>query len=289
MAFDYEHLLNYKIPSDERELSAESAIIYALGIGMGADPVDEKQLPYLYELHESGLAVAPMMANVIGYPGFWMKQADTGVDWPRVLHGEQNFTINAPFRVGTRYRGESRVKSIFDKGADKGAIVLTERSITDMESGEVVCVITQSNFCRGDGGCGGPGGSAPKPHELPSRDPDTVCDLSILPQAALLYRLCGDRNPLHADPNVARSAGFDAPILHGLCTLGHAGHAILKAVCDYDAARFKSMQLRFTAPVYPGETLRTSIWVDDNEVSFQTSVVERDVVVLSNGRATISN
>lgn len=283
MAFNYDHLLNYQIPSDEDELTAESAIIYALGIGLGAQPSDQKQLAYLYELNEGGLQVVPMMANVIGYPGFWMKREDTGIDWPRVLHGEQAFKINKPFEVGKTYRGESRVKAIYDKGADKGAIVVTERNITDTASNDVVCVITQSNFCRGDGGCGGPGGSAPAPHQLPDREPDMVCDLQVLPQAALLYRLCGDRNPLHADPTVARSAGFDAPILHGLCTLGHAGHAILKSVCDYEGARISEMRLRFTSPVYPGETLSTAIWVDDNTVSFRTSVLERDVVVLSNG------
>ncbi len=287
MAFDYDHLLNYQIPSDEDELTADSAIIYALGIGMGAQPSDEKQLSYLYELHEGGLQVAPMMANVIGYPGFWMKREDTGVDWPRVLHGEQAFTIRKPFQVGTTYRGESRVKAIYDKGTDKGAIVLTERSITDVASGDEVCVIVQSNFCRGDGGCGGPGGSAPKPHQVPEREPDQTCDLRVLPQAALLYRLCGDRNPLHADPAVARSAGFDAPILHGLCTLGHAGHAILKSVCDYDGSRIADMRLRFSSPVYPGETLRTAIWIDGNTVSFRTSVVERDIIVLSNGCVTL--
>jgi len=288
MAFDYNHLLNYDIPSDEAVLTAEQVIVYALGIGMGADPVDEKQLAYLYELNEPELVVAPMMANVIGYPGFWMKREDTGVDWPRVLHGEQHFVIHEPFRVGATYRGDSRIKEIYDKGPDRGAIVLTERTITDCDSNEVVCVITQSNFCRGDGGCGGPGGSAPAPHVLPDRKPDHVCDLEILPQAALLYRLCGDMNPLHVDPAVARSAGFDRPILHGLCTLGHAGHAILKTVCDYSASRIKDMRLRFTAPVYPGETLRTDIWVDDKTVSFRSSVVERDIVVLSNGCVTLS-
>jgi len=255
---------------------------------MGSDPVDDKQLAYLYELYEPELVVAPMMANVIGYPGFWMKREDTGIDWPRVLHGEQQFTINEAFRIGATYRGDSRVKAIYDKGADKGAIVLTERTIVDCDTNRAVCVITQSNFCRGDGGCGGPGGSAPAPHMLPDREAEHICDLPVLPQAALLYRLCGDMNPLHADPAVARSAGFDRPILHGLCTLGHAGHAILKTVCDYDASRVKDMRMRFTAPVYPGETLRTEIWVDDKTVSFRTSVPARDVVVLGNGCVSLS-
>ena len=288
MPFDYDALLNYAIPVVEDELTADRAIVYALGVGIGTDPVDTRQLAYVYELFESGFKVAPMMANVIGYPGFWMKREDTGVDWPRVLHGEQRFEILEPFQVGRRYRGESRVSAIYDKGPDKGAIVITERAIVDAETGQRVCVINQSSFCRGDGGCGGPGGSAPRPEALPTREPDAICDLSVLPQAALLYRLSGDRNPLHADPAVARSAGFDQPILHGLCTLGHAGHAIMKTACDYDGDRMRSMGLRFTAPVYPGETLRTEMWMEAETVAFQSRALERDVVVLGNGRVVLS-
>jgi acyl dehydratase len=109
-----------------------------------------------------------------------------------------------------------------------------------------------------------------------------------LPQAALIYRLSGDPNPLHADPEVAKAAGFHAPILHGLCTLGVAGHAILKTCCGYDAKRFKSMKLRFSSPVFPGETIRTEMWIDGEDVSFRARVLERDVVVLNNGHAKVT-
>ena len=115
-----------------------------------------------------------------------------------------------------------------------------------------------------------------------------TCDLPTLPQAALIYRLSGDYNPLHADPAVAKGGGFKAPILHGLCTFGVAGHAILKSCCDYDPSRFKSMNLRFSSPVYPGETIRTEMWKDGNVISFRASVLERDVMVLNNGRAEVS-
>ena len=136
---------------------------------------------------------------------------------------------------------------------------------------------------------GGKSGPQPQPHPIPEREPDSVCDLPTLPNSALVYRLSGDPNPLHADPKVAAAAGFKAPILHGLCSLGTAGHAILRTYCDYDAKRFKSLKLRFASPVYPGETIRTEMWKDGDVVSFRSSVVERDTVVLSNGRADVSS
>ena len=145
-----------------------------------------------------------------------------------------------------------------------------------------------TTFCRGDGGFGGPTGPSPKPHVLPERPPDTSCDLATLPQAALLYRLNGDYNPLHADPEVAKAAGFDRPILHGLCTFGIVTHAILRTCCDYDSHAVRTMDARFSSPVFPGETIRTEIWREANEVSFRVRVVERDVVVLNNGRAELA-
>ena len=130
--------------------------------------------------------------------------------------------------------------------------------------------------------------AAPPPHPLPARVADEVIDRPTLPSAALIYRLSGDPNPLHASPDVAASAGFQAPILHGLCTLGVAGHAILRAACGNDSSRFRSLRLRFSSPVYPGETIRTELWRDGPVVSFRARVLERDVVVLNNGRAEVS-
>jgi len=285
MPFKYEELKAYPVPDAQMVLLPEKVITYALGIGMGADPTDEEQLKYVYE---DNLVIAPMMAVVVGYPGFWLKREDTNVDWPKVLHGEQEIEIFEPFEVAGAYLGSTEVLEIYDKGPDKGAIVVSERVIKHRDTGKLTAICRQTNFCRGDGGCGGPGGSAPRPHELPDRAPDQECDTPTLPQSALLYRLSGDFNPLHADPSVARGAGFDRPILHGLCTLGHAGHALLKTVCGYDHTRFKSMKLRFTKPVYPGETLRTQMWTDDNIVSFRTIAVERDEVVLGNGRLELN-
>ncbi len=122
---------------------------------------------------------------------------------------------------------------------------------------------------------------------MPERAPDVVCDLPTLPQAALIYRLCGDFNPLHADPEVAARAGFSRPILHGMATMGVAAHAVLRALVDYDASRLAAMRVRFSAPALPGDTLRTELWVDGDRVSLRTTALERAAVVLNNGRVDL--
>ena len=161
------------------------------------------------------------------------------------------------------------------------------RDIHDKATGDHLATLSSTTFCRGDGGFGGPKVEAPKPHTLPERDPDSVVELATLDQAALIYRLSGDFNPLHADPRVATSAGFKAPILHGLCSLGVAGHAVLKQACGYDPSKLKAFNLRFTSPVYPGETIVTEMWHDGDVTSFRCKVKERDLVVLNNGYAKI--
>jgi acyl dehydratase len=159
--------------------------------------------------------------------------------------------------------------------------------VRDKSSGATLCTLTSTSFCRADGGFGGPDGPMRVPHTLPGTTPQYVCDLPTLPQAALIYRLSGDYNPLHADPAYAIKAGFNMPILHGRCTFSVAGHAILKSLCGYDPSRFVAMEARFSAPVYPGETIRTEMWRDGNVVLFRSSVPARGVTVLNNGRAEI--
>lgn len=285
MALDYDRLRNWELADVEHAYGRTDTILYALGVGLGADPLDARQLRFVYE---EDLLALPTMAVVLGAPGFWLKEQDTGVDWVRVLHGEQGLVLHRPLPPEGTAIGRTRVTGILDKGADKGALIYSEKVLIDKASGETVATTTSTTFARGDGGFGGPTGPSPRPHPIPERSPDLACDLPTVPQAALIYRLSGDRNPLHADPEVARAAGFEAPILHGLCTLGAAGHALLKSCCDYDPARFRSLKLRFSAPVYPGETIRTEMWRDGAIVSFRSRVVERDVVVLDNGRAEVA-
>lgn len=280
MAVDYQHLLHYPIPEVRQKYTRKDTMLYALGIGLGADPMDEQQLRYVYE---DGLQVLPTYPVVLGHPGFWWKKPDTGVDWVRIVHGEQGLIIHKLPPPEGELIGRTRVTGIVDKGAGKGILVYSERTLTDAATGELLATLPNTTFCRGDGGIGAPTGPTPPVHEVPTREPDVSVTLDTLPQAALIYRLSGDDNPLHADPKVARAAKFDRPILHGLCTFGVAGHALVKAL-DYDASRIASMHARFTAPVYPGESLTTDIWRDGTLWSFRTRVATRDLVVLGNGR-----
>jgi acyl dehydratase len=229
-----------------------------------------------------------MMAVVLGYPGFWLKDPKVGADWKKVLHGEQGLVIHKPIPASGTVVGTSRVTGLIDKGADKGALLLSERVVSDRATGDKLATLTSTTFMRGDGGFDRSYGETEPPHRLPERLPDASIDLATLPQAALIYRLSGDYNPLHADPKVASAAGFKAPILHGLCSFGVAGRALIKACCGGDATRLKSMHLRFSAPLYPGETIRTEIWQDADGISFRARCVERDLVILNNGRATLA-
>jgi acyl dehydratase len=285
MAIDYQKLKNWHFPDLEHRYEAKDTILYALGVGCGADPMDRTELPFVYE---DGLKALPTMAVVLGYPGFWLKDPATGVDWRKILHGEQGLVIHKPLPASGTVIGRTRVTEIVDKGPGKGALLYSDRDVLDKATGDLLATLTSTTFIRGEGGFGGPSGPSPAPHALPERAPDIAVDLKTLPQAALIYRLSGDDNPLHADPDVAAAAGFERPILHGLCSYAVAGRAVLKACCGNDPTRLKRFDLRFSAPVMPGETIRTEIWRDGSTVSFRARVVERDVVVLNNGRAEVA-
>lgn len=269
-------------------------VLYALGCGLGADPLDAGQLRYVYEHAPGGLCALPTLANILGYFGFWADQPDTEITWRKLVHAEQHIELQRPLRASGHIVGENRIVGLHDKGAEKGALMLQDRRIVDAASGELLATVTQTTMLRGDGGFGATQGAthgrAPLPaHVLPDRAADAVCDLATLPQAALLYRLNGDANPLHADPATARAAGFERPILHGLATMGVAMHAVLRALLGYDAGAVRGMRVRFTAPVLPGDTLRTEMWRDGGVVSLRTTAMERRVVVLGSGRIDLSD
>ena len=284
MPINYDKLVNWSIPEVEQRLTRRDTILYALGVGLGADPCDEHQLRFVYE---ENLQALPTMAIVLGYPGPWHANPDTGITRSHVVHGEQGFRVVKPLPVEGEVIGKTRVTGVVDKGKDKGALIMTECTVREKASGDIVCTLNSTSFCRADGGFGGPSGPVSTPHKLPDAPPQHVCDLPTLPQAALIYRLSGDYNPLHAVPAYAAKAGFKMPILHGRCTFSIAGHAILKTLCGYDPDRFVSMEGRFSSPVYPGETIRTEMWREGNVVSFRATVPTRGVTVLNNGRAEI--
>ena len=182
---------------------------------------------------------------------------------------------------------DSKVTDVIDKGEDKGALLITEVNIKDKETGNLLCTLGGTTFARGDGGFGGPKEGGPKPHAIPNRDPDIISELSTSPDQALLYRLSGDRNPLHSDPDVAEAAGFPKPILHGLCSYGTACKSIIQDVCDYNSSSIEQLDVRFSSPVFPGEKISTEIWVDDKEISFRSWVKDRNVMVINNGKCVL--
>jgi len=290
---DPSSLMNRSFVPVEHAYTAQESMLYALGCGLGANPIDPGQLRYIYEGAPGGLQALPTQANVLGYTGFWADQPDTGITWRKLLHAEQSIMLYRPLAAEGRVIGQTRVVGLHDKGADKGALMLQERSVVDAVSGTLIATVTQTTMLRADGGFGrtqGPTHGAPlaAPHAIPDRVPDHVCDLPTLCQAALLYRLNGDLNPLHADPIVAQAAGFSRPILHGVATMGMALHAVLKTILGYDANAVRSMRVRFTAPMLPGETLRTELWRDGNVVSLRSTALERDAVVLNAGRVDLA-
>lgn len=281
MPIDYEKLKNRPFQDLVQTYGPKDCMLYALGLGLGADPLDAQQLRFVYE---ENLSALPTMAVVLASPGFWIKDATIGIDWKAVLHGEQRLTIHRPLPASGTVVGKMKIDEIVDKGAGKGALLYSRRDLYDQPSGQAMCSLSATWVCRGEGGFGGPTGPIPSPHQLPDRAPDLSCDLPTLPQSALIYRLSGDYNPLHADPAVAASAGFAKPILQGLCTYGVAGYAILRTLCANDPTRLRRLDVRFSAPVYPGETIRTEIWNDGaGRASFRSRAVERDLVVLNNG------
>lgn len=284
MSLNYKKIVNWPFEDVIQSYSERDSIIYALSLGLGSNATDPSELKFVYEKE---LQTFPTMAVVMGHPGPWMQDPETGIDFVKVLHGEQYLEIHKPLPTEGSIIGRTRVVDVIDKGVDKGALIITERKLYEQKTGDLLNTQNAIIFARGDGGFGGPATSAPAPHSLPDRDPDRVVDIPISTQAALLYRLNGDYNPLHADPVIAKKAGFEAPILHGLASYGIAARAVLKALDNGDASELRSFGLRFSAPVYPGETIRTDVWKDGNIVSFRASVVERDMTVLKNGRAEI--
>ena len=283
MPLNYDKVRNWPIPCATQEVSLRDTILYALGVGVAeSNPVAPEDLKFVYE---EGLVALPTMAVTLAPGPFWMQDPETGIAWQQILHGEQMLTMHRPLPPACTVISENSIDEIYDKGADKGAVMYLTRKLFDKASGELLMTVGSSAFMRGNGGFGGKTDGAPRPHPVPSdRPPDLVLDLATRPEQAVLYRLSGDYNPLHIDPAVARAGGFDKPILHGLCSYGIVGRAVLKLLCDNAPARLKRLDVRFASPAYPGETIRTEVWREgDGRAAFRARVVERDVVIINNG------
>lgn len=283
MQLTYEELLAIEICDIERTYGDLEAMLYAQSVGFGRNAVDRKELPYVYE-QGSSMRTVPTLASAIVPDMF---PPDLGWDYSQVLHVEQRLQLYRPMPAAAELRLDKRVVDVFDRGASRGSMFLFEVEGRLAKDDTVIFTLGATVMARGDSGFGAPSGSGPKPHRVPRRDPDLSCDTRTRADQALLFRLNGDRNPLHADPDAAREAGFEIPILHGLCTYGIACRAVLQTICDYDHTLIEGFDARFSLPVLPGDTITTDMWQDGNIVSFQCSVKDRDAVVLRNGKCTL--
>ena len=273
MPIDLQRALGAELPERKFDWSASDVLLYHLALGAGADPVSPRELRYAYEADLRVLptfgVVAPTVRETerprVSFPG-------VDIDLAAVLHGSQEISLTGPLPVSGAGIARIRIADIQDKGS--AAVIVQETEVSD-ESGAVLWTARSSIFARGEGGFGGPRGSTERV-EVPDRAPDAELLTPTLPQQALWYRLCGDRNPLHADPDFAARAGFDRPILHGLCTWGMVCKAVVDAMLDGDVTRVRGYRARFAGIVLPGETLRTRVWHTDGRYVLATSVVDRD-------------
>ena len=277
-------MTNALLPQTQR-YTAKDTILYALSVGFSSDPLDADDLRYPYE---DDLRALPTMTCVLAHPGFWFRDPRYGIDWVRILHGGQSIEMLRPLPPSGEVRAEFEVISVDDKGEDRGAIMQQEKRLYEVGSDELIGRIRSTILLRGDGGCGSFGEKPAPIVVMPEGEPELRHDLPTAPSAALLYRLNGDTNPIHADPAAAATAGFPRPILHGLCTMGVACRGLVETVCGGDASRLTGMSVRFTKPVFPGETLRLESWRREDTIAFRMRVLERDVIAMNNCEARIA-
>lgn len=278
MPIDVEAALASELPARQFAWDEDRVILYHLGLGAGTPPTDPLELSYTYE---GNLSVLPSFGTVAAYSSMAAMSMARGVDinWALLLHGEQDLEIRRPIPRRGEVTSRPRIAHIYDKG--RAALMVVEVTSTDRRRGEVLFINRSSLFIRGEGGWGGdPGPKAS--NQAPAREPDHIVRSVTLPQQALLYRLSGDKNPLHADPAFAALGGFDRPILHGLCTYGVVCKAAVDAVLGGDPGRARRYQARFVGVVFPGETVVTRMWEDGNRVLLEAAVEERNATVLSN-------
>lgn len=284
MPINYERLMALKSLGQKHSYTDRDVMLYAYAIGLGADPLDERELAFVNEASATPrpLKVVPTFASVAA--GF-AEPGDMNLD-SIALDGERDITFHKPLPPAANITADSAVIAVYDKGKDKGAVVRYQTVLTGSDGDQLATLVT-SYFARGDGGFGGTSHGQPQPHKMPTRAPDKILDISTRLDQGLIYRLCGDRHPLHSDPESARRAGFSRPILHGMCTYGITCRGILQTYADYDPSAFKRHLARFSSPVYPGDTVTLEMWKDGNVVSFEAKVKARGVTVVKNGMTVL--
>jgi acyl dehydratase len=275
MGVDPQKLLNWPFQEKRHSYSARDAIIYALGVGL---PLAEGESEDLAFITGNEPRVLPTFAVTLASPGMWVKAPELEIDWVRLLHVGQSVHFGMPLPPQGEVIGIAQIKSLYDRGVDKGAICIVERRITDAASGAHYCTIDQTLMLRGNGGFGGEPPPSADVQPIPSRAPDLNETIRISHRGALIYRLSGDLNPLHTDYAVAKRAGFERPILHGLASYGLAGALIVLRLCGGDPARLKTLDVRFSGVVFPGESMEFTAWVQDGRVQFEAHVGQRKVL-----------
>ena len=289
---DYERIRNWDFGEIVSEYRERDLILYALAAGYGGDPTDEAELAFLYE---ERLRPLPAIATTFGSPGQWWRDPRTGVNYFANLHVDQDLRLLAPIPVHGAAIGRNRVTALHDRGEGRGALAEIERDIVDGATGRLLAVSRRIEVLRESGGFSAASGvSDPRPApvaEMPDDlgSPALSEEVALSPRIGLLYRLCGDLNPLHVDPAVARGAGFHAPILHGLGSFAVACGVVVRLLCGYDPSRLKRLAVRFVAPVYPGDRLRFEFWtLPDGTARYRARAVNRDTLVLDRGIAEIA-
>ncbi|NYT69220.1 MaoC/PaaZ C-terminal domain-containing protein [Pusillimonas noertemannii] len=271
-----------EIPVDYTE---KDAILYALSIGLGHDV--EAELEYVVDLR---LKSTPMFALIAGHNLPWLRQPETGIDVRRMLHGETSLTLHRALPAAGRVIVHGRISGVVDRGPGKHVSVYFEQRLLESGTSEHLATVGGCFVFPGAGVRADASGSQAKAARPPDRDADVELEVCIPSNAAQLYRLNGDRNTLHVDPEVARRAGFEKPILHGLCTFGYASTASVRALCGHDAQRIKHIQGRYSTPIYPGERMRTQFYqLGDSEYAFRCIAVERNVTVLDAGQLILQS
>lgn len=288
MPLDYEKLMRMQFEPVTARYDRKDVMLYALGLGVGAAyPFDHDELKYVYERE---LVTLPTLAVTLAANPMLFTDPRFGINYTMLLHGEQSLRVHKPLPAAGTVVSQMRIDEIYDKGATKGAIMYTTRELFDQSSGDLLVTMGAVVFLRGDGGFGGKSDGAPKLRAVPDRVPDGVIPLHATANQALIYRLSGDYNPLHADPAIAVRAGFGRPILHGLCAYGMVGRALIKELCGDDPATAQRLDVRFASPVYPGEPLHVQMWrVDEGDVAFRLIATDRKVVVQDLGRFEYRN
>ena len=277
MSFRPDRIRVHDFGETRQSYTARDAILYALGLGLGSDPLDAGDLAFL---DETRLSVLPSFAVTLCSPGMWIRDAAFGVDFKRLVHSAQAATFHAPLPASADVLGTARVVGLTDRGEGRGAILELERRIANATDGTLYCTLRQTLLLRGNGGFGGP--ASPRASTLiPETAPGAQASARLSPRAALIYRLSGDWNPLHIDPAFAKSAGFDRPIMHGLGSYGVAGAALSRAL-GRNPAEMSALSCRFSGIVFPGDTLAFSIWPDADGAAFRAHVGDR--LILDEGR-----